>query len=506
MAAVTLSLNRHVAQSCSERLSILLTISDATVNTDYVIKGHRRCNAVWPRPRINQSMKSLRQTEGLKGRLKESSCEGALTSVVFRATQLKERFTLMSKNVEQCKFVPWSSNSNAVALTEEGSQFFPSSSTEANEQLLHAQRIPDERFSKEDFEAFLLKMQEQICREAAEADGSGKEFGTDKYGITRVLEGGDLLEKAAANVSIVRGHLSETRAKAMSARGRGVEAGATYFAGALSLVFHTRHPHVPTFRSDVRYFEVEGQQGWFGGGADLTPNYLNEEDARTFHAFYRRICDAYEPSLYARCKALCDRYFYIPSRKEHRGIGGIFFDDLSSFSSSEGGGNMGGAGNAGGAGNGANLPICHASTGGNTSSASSSSLGDEEREGGQGDVGAGGEAAVPGGGGLDRAYAFVRQVAQGFMPSFLPMAAARREMAYGERERQWQLVRRGRYLEFNLLYDRGVRFGLDGGRVESIMVSAPPLIAWKYNVVPEEGSPEAALLDVLKHPREHWAA
>ncbi|KAG0603043.1 hypothetical protein M758_10G061500 [Ceratodon purpureus] len=314
---------------------------------------------------------------------------------------------------------------------------------------------PAAAFTQEGFEAFLVNLQSSICDEAAAADGSGKVFGLDKwqrgedasngYGITRVLEGGDLLEKAAANVSIVRGHLSEARAKAMSARGRGVDAGASYFAGALSLVFHPCSPYVPTFRSDIRYFAVEGSPGWFGGGADLTPCYLFEEDARRFHTFYKSICDKYSSNLYEQSKAACDAYFYIPARKEHRGTGGIFFDDLESFQKS----------------------------------------GDHiEKE--------------PD---TDAVFSFVKDVAEGFMPSYLPIANLRRTLAYGEAERQWQLLRRGRYLEFNLLYDRGVKFGLDGGRIESIMVSAPPLVAWKYDIVPEAGSREAELLKILQKPR-----
>ncbi|CAM6039535.1 unnamed protein product [Sphagnum compactum] len=310
-------------------------------------------------------------------------------------------------------------------------------------------------FTEENFEAFLLNAQSSICEEAAAADGSGKVFVFDKwqrgedaangYGITRVMEGGDLLEKAAVNVSIVRGHLSESRAKSMSGRGQAVEVGARYFAGALSLVFHPCNPFVPTFRSDIRYFKVDGGHGWFGGGADLTPCYLFEDDVREFHTFYKEVCDKYESGFYDKCKMACDAYFYIPARKEHRGTGGIFFDDLETFSDYEVNG------------------LCKPQR--------------------------------------DDVFSFVRELAEGFMPSYLPIAKRRHVMDYGERERQWQLLRRGRYLEFNLLYDRGVKFGLDGGRIESIMVSAPPLVAWKYNVVPEAGTDENKLLQVLQEPQ-----
>ncbi|KAK9811444.1 hypothetical protein WJX72_003979 [[Myrmecia] bisecta] len=301
--------------------------------------------------------------------------------------------------------------------------------------------------NQQSFEAFLLQTQQGIIQAAEGLDGSGRHFQHDRwqrnpedpnagYGITCVLEGGDLLEKAAVNISMVKGTLSAERAKAMSSRGReiGNLGGQAYTAAALSLVFHSAHPMVPTLRADVRLFQV-GASAWFGGGCDLTPSYLFEEDAREFHAHWKRVCDAHGPQLYPECKAWCDRYFYLPARREHRGIGGIFFDDL--------------------------------------------------------------QAQGP----LD-AEGFVRSVATNIIPSWEPSVARRRSMAYTPAQRNWQLLRRGRYLEFNLLYDRGVRFGLEGGRIESIMVSAPPLIAWRYNVVPEEGSPEAELMQVLRKPRE----
>lgn len=263
------------------------------------------------------------------------------------------------------------------------------------------------------------------------------------------------MEKAAANVSIIHGRLSEARTKAMSARGRNVETGSEYFAGALSLVFHPRNPYIPTFRSDVRYFEV-GHIGWFGGGADLTPNYLDINEACCFHGFLKQLCDQYNPTFYLHSKAACDSYFYLPARREHRGIGGIFFDDLESFNVLE-----------------ASQPL------------------PEEDETVRRKLESN----------RARVFEFVSKLAEGFLPSYLPIVEKKRSLSYGDRERQWQLLRRGRYLEFNLLYDRGVKFGLDGGRIESIMVSAPPLIAWKYNVIPETNSPEAQMLEVLRRPR-----
>lgn len=327
-------------------------------------------------------------------------------------------------------------------------------------------------FSKEEYEAFLLRTQERICNEMALVDGSGKHFCIDKwsrgqdssngYGITRVIEDGNLLEKGAVNVSIVHGQLSEARAKAMSVRRQGLETGCHYFAGALSLVFHPQNPYVPTFRADVRYFEIEGGSGWFGGGADLTPYYLDIEDAKYFHRFLKQICDRYNASFYSQCKSQCDAYFYIPARKQHRGIGGIFFDDLEYFDE-------------------------QSDTGNKLLDTNGKVIDIPEKS----------EIS-----GRDKAFEFVKELADGFTSSFLPIANKSRFLEYGERQKVWQLLQRGRYLEFNLLYDRGIKFGLDGGRMESIMVSAPPLVAWKYNAAPEIGSPEDELLKVLCKPCE----
>lgn len=301
--------------------------------------------------------------------------------------------------------------------------------------------------SADSFEEFVLTLQDRIVRQVQALDGMpDKGFRKDRwergpgagFGLTRVLEGGALLEKAAVNVSVVRGVLSPQRAAAMSSRGRsGVDpaGGQEYAAESLSLVFHPRHPMVPTLRADVRKFGV-GTACWFGGGCDLTPAYLFADDAKEFHAFWAGVCAASGRGLYGEFKEWCDRYFFLPARGEHRGVGGIFFDDL-----------------------------------------------------------------VPG----EQEYdveAFVRSVGTGILESWTPIAERRRSMAFSEEQRRWQLLRRGRYVEFNLLYDRGVRFGLDGGRIESVMVSAPPLVAWDYDVRPADGTPEARLLEVLRQPKE----
>lgn len=311
-----------------------------------------------------------------------------------------------------------------------------------------------------DFEDFVLGWQTKLCDTFERCDGTGQKFCRDRwergegqgYGITRVMEGGAVLEKAAANVSVVQGLLSRQRAAAMSSRGRAVDpaGGQEYAAVALSLVFHSATPMLPTFRADVRCFQVEGVGKWYGGGADLTPFYLFDQDAKEFHEHWHRVCAPHGPGLYAAYKAWCDDYFKIPARGEHRGVGGLFFDDLP----------------AGGPASGAEaLPF-----------------------------------PVPA-----DAEAFTRAVCEGFSDSYLPIIERRREMPYTEAQRRWQLLRRGRYLEFNLLYDRGVKFGVDGGRFESVMVSAPPLIRWDYNITPEPGSEEERLVAVLRKPRE-WVA
>eukprot|EP01083_Nonionella_stella_P033223 90967_1 len=207
-----------------------------------------------------------------------------------------------------------------------------------------------------------------------------------------------------------------------------------YSAAALSMVLHTRSPMIPTFRSDVRIFMVEPSDGsgtvaWFGGGSDLTPYYLFDEDIKFFHQQLNDLCEEYSDDdqckmvNYKSMKEACDKYFYLPARSEHRGVGGMFFDDMPANKKS---------------------------------------------------------------------LAFLEAVTDNWMPSWFPIIEKRKNVEYSEQQREWQLLRRGRYLEFNLLYDRGVKFGLQTAnpRVEGVMVSAPPLIAWEYNHAVEENSEE----------------
>ncbi|MEV6852075.1 oxygen-dependent coproporphyrinogen oxidase [Actinoplanes sp. NPDC051411] len=222
----------------------------------------------------------------------------------------------------------------------------------------------------------------------------------------------------------------------------GVDPSVGFFATGLSTVVHPRNPHVPSFHANFRYFEMGEGAWWFGGGADLTPSYGYEEDAVHFHRTLRDCCDAHDPEFYPEAKAACDRYFYLPHRHETRGVGGIFFDGLH----------------------------------------------------------------PPGPDGWDRGLAFARRGIETLAAAYLPIVRRRMDRPYGERERQWQLYRRGRYVEFNLVYDRGTKFGLQtGGNIEAILMSLPPLAGWAFDVRPEPGSPEAEMRERFLTPRD-WAS
>ncbi|MEM7040287.1 MAG: oxygen-dependent coproporphyrinogen oxidase, partial [Bacteroidota bacterium] len=211
--------------------------------------------------------------------------------------------------------------------------------------------------------------------------------------------------------------------------------GAHFDATGVSIVLHPRHPLVPIFHMIVRYFEMENGRYWFGGGIDVTPAYIDRAQAVKFHQRMKDTCDASDPEFYPRFKAWCDRYFFLSHRDETRGIGGLFFDHL------------------------------HGET-------------PEEKA---------------------HYWKFVQSVGQSFVPAYTDLAEANRHKPYGEREQGWQLLRRARYVEFNLVHDRGTKFGLDtGGRTESILMSMPPLAAWEYDHRPEPNSPEAETLSLLR--------
>jgi len=290
-------------------------------------------------------------------------------------------------------------------------------------------------------ERFALELQEALCAGLEALDGAGR-FGRDRWarpggggGVARVLEEGALLERAGVNVSRVHGEVPPALA------GRLEGEGGTFEAVGLSLVLHPRSPLVPAAHLNVRLIR-RGARAWVGGGTDLTPYYLFEEDAVAFHGALREVCERHEPGSYPRHKAAADAYFHLPHRGEHRGVGGVFFDHLGA-----------------------------------------------------------------GGGPLSGHLALAEAVASAFLPAWGAIAARRRALPYGEAERRWQEVRRGRYVEFNLVHDRGTVFGLaSGGRTESILMSLPPRVRWVYDERPGPGSREAALLEVLRAPREWLAA
>lgn len=296
-----------------------------------------------------------------------------------------------------------------------------------------------EQVNPQDVKAYLQGLQQRIMDELARHDGGDAAITVDRWqkptgerlqgqGVTQILEGGALFERAGCGFSDVSGPALPPSAT----QHRPELAGAPFSAMGVSLVFHPRNPYVPTVHMNVRMIVATPEGGapvaWFGGGMDLTPYYGFDEDAVHFH---RSCADALAPfgdDLYPRFKAWCDDYFCNRHRQEQRGIGGIFFDDFAEL-------------------------------------------------------------------GQARSLAMLQAVGDAFTGAYFPIVERRRNTPYGERERAHQLYRRGRYVEFNLVWDRGTHFGLQsGGRTESILLSMPPLVSWAYQHLPEPGSPEARLL------------
>ncbi|MDM0057403.1 oxygen-dependent coproporphyrinogen oxidase [Variovorax fucosicus] len=284
--------------------------------------------------------------------------------------------------------------------------------------------------------AYLRGLQQRIVDAVEQADGGTalrdawqKAPGEPLQGsgLTCILEGGALFERAGCGFSQVSG----PKLPPSATQHRPELAGAPFEAMGVSLVFHPRNPYVPTVHMNVRMLAALPAGGepvcWFGGGMDLTPYYGFEDDARHFHQTCRAALAPFGDDKYPRFKTWCDDYFFLKHRNEPRGVGGIFFDDF----------------------------------------------------------------AEPG---FKQSFAMLRSVGDAFLPAYLPIVERRRDMAWGERERDFQLYRRGRYVEFNLVWDRGTHFGLQsGGRTESILLSMPPLASWAYRREPEAGTPEAAL-------------
>ena len=297
---------------------------------------------------------------------------------------------------------------------------------------------------KDKFYAYIEQLQDVITSKLEEVDGKAA-FKEDIWvraegggGRTRVIENGAVFEKGGVNISGVHGELPDS----MKAYFR-VEDG-KFFACGLSLVLHPKNPMVPTVHANWRYFELYGNNGeivdqWFGGGQDLTPYYLFDEDAIHFHSVCKTACDKYNATFYNTYKNRCDEYFWNAHRNEARGIGGLFFD------------------------------YCKAS---------------EEMN-------------------MQDWYNFVTEVGNSFLSSYVPIVTKRKDLDYTKEQRDWQEIRRGRYVEFNLVHDKGTLFGLKtNGRIESILMSLPPHVQWRYDHQPEKGSEEERLLNVLMKPKE----
>nr|WP_315848222.1 oxygen-dependent coproporphyrinogen oxidase [uncultured Rhodoferax sp.] len=285
---------------------------------------------------------------------------------------------------------------------------------------------------------YLMGLQRRITAAIAEIDGGV--FLSDPWekapheplqgsGITQILEGGAVFERAGCGFSHVRG----PKLPPSATQHRPELAGAPFEAMGVSLVFHPRNPYVPTVHMNVRMLAAKNPQGqevcWFGGGMDLTPYYGFDDDAVHFHQTCKDALAPFGDDKYPRFKKWCDEYFFLKHRNEPRGVGGVFFDDFSEL-------------------------------------------------------------------GQDRSFAMLQAVGDAFLTAYLPIVERRKDTPYTERERAFQLYRRGRYVEFNLVWDRGTHFGLQsGGRTESILLSMPPLVSWAYQQQPESGSPEAALTE-----------
>ncbi|KAL5581565.1 hypothetical protein UlMin_014007 [Ulmus minor] len=301
------------------------------------------------------------------------------------------------------------------------------------------------------FEKMIRDAQDSVCQAIEAADGGGQ-FKEDVWsrpggggGISRVLQDGAVWEKAGVNVSVVYGVMPpEAYRAAKAASGDQKPGPVPFFAAGISSVLHPKNPFAPTLHFNYRYFETDApqdapgapRQWWFGGGTDLTPAYIFEEDVKHFHSVQKSACDKFDPTFYPRFKKWCDDYFYIKHRGERRGLGGIFFDDLNNY--------------------------------------------DQEM-----------------------LLSFATECSNSVIPAYIPIIEKRKDTPFTDRHKAWQQLRRGRYVEFNLVYDRGTTFGLKtGGRIESILVSLPLSARWEYDHKPEEGSEEWKLLDACINPKE----
>lgn len=292
--------------------------------------------------------------------------------------------------------------------------------------------------TRDDIRISFQALQQSICDHLEDADGSGR-FISDKWerpggggGISRILNNGRIIEKGGVNFSAVFGKAPPTMLKILGVPGN---LQPNFFATGISIVLHPFSPMVPIIHMNIRYFELEGSTWWFGGGIDLTPHYVDEEDTRYFHQHLKNVCDKHHASYYGLFKNEADDYFFIKHRNETRGVGGIFFDHLSD---GEG-------------------------------------FSKEQR------------------------FEFIKDIGLLFAPLYSTLMKRNQNKPFSDKEKVWQALRRGRYVEFNLVYDRGTKFGLETeGRTESILMSMPPAAQWIYDYQPEKGGKEAKTLSLLR--------
>jgi len=320
-------------------------------------------------------------------------------------------------------------------------------------ETVFSHKTPAKQF-REQWIGFIHDLQNKICEALETVDGKGKfkedvwsrkPDGTGGGGKTRVIANGNVFEKGGVNTSVVHGNLSHKMREVLHIP---LSSKSTkWFACGLSLVIHPYNPFVPTVHCNYRYFELTDSDEnltdcWFGGGTDLTPYYLFEEDAKHFHHTYKSACDEFDPKFYTLFKKNCDDYFVNTHRNnERRGIGGIFYDHQRP---------------------------------------------DENRD-------------------TDFWYSFSKSCGMAFIDAYAPIAEKRKNMSFDSAQKYWQEIRRGRYVEFNLLHDRGTIFGLKtNGRTESILMSLPATVRFEYNYQPEKNSAEDELLQVCLHPKD-WA-
>jgi len=301
---------------------------------------------------------------------------------------------------------------------------------------------------KETWITFIHQLQNDICSALEKCDGKAK-FIEDAWereegggGKTRVISKGNVFEKGGVNTSVVHGEVTDAMRTQLKIDG------GSWFACGLSLVIHPYNPFVPTVHANYRMFELYNENGvvidrWFGGGTDLTPYYLFEEDARHFHQTYKKVCDDFDTALYPNFKAECDNYFVNWHRnKERRGIGGIFYDYKRPT---------------------------------------------EDRD-------------------VNFWMNFAKSCGYAFIDAYVPIVEKRKNAPFSAEHKYWQEIRRGRYVEFNLVHDRGTLFGLKtNGRIESILMSLPPTVRFDYNYQPLPGSEEDKLLQACLHPKDWFS-